>query len=76
MHICEMLFLTCTEHTSIMSPELIKLQESDFQLVTTQLILGLREFVPLVPDVGDDHKYYASVLSAAENAAVEAALPS
>ena len=24
--ICEMLFLTCTEHTSIMSPELMKLR--------------------------------------------------
>ena len=36
--ICEMLFLTCTEHTSTMSPELIKLRIMTISIKTKVLI--------------------------------------
>ena len=36
--ICEMLFLTCTEHTSIMSPELMKLRIIIISIKTKVLV--------------------------------------
>ena len=36
--ICEMLFLTCTEHTSTMSPELMKLRIMTISIKTMVLI--------------------------------------
>ena len=38
MHICEMLFLTCTEHTSTMSPELMKLRIMTISIKTKILV--------------------------------------
>ena len=36
--ICEMLFLTCTEHTSTMSPELMKLRIMTISIKTKVLV--------------------------------------
>ena len=44
--ICEMLFLTCTEHTSTMSPELMKLRIMTISIKTKVLIkLGTLEMM-------------------------------